>query len=157
MSSELKITNLKHASSSSNNLVLASDGGVTIKGDDFDGAWTDYYSSSTVTGWSSLTSGRNVIYYKKLGTLISVFFALEGTSNATTVSFTMPYAFITTTYPSFNGGPVWCYDNGSADSALGYVRMVSNSSQVNVYRASGTWTSSGTKIGTGSFTYPTTT
>ena len=30
MSSELKLTNLKHASSSSNNLVLASDGNVSI-------------------------------------------------------------------------------------------------------------------------------
>ena len=52
-------------------------------------AWQNY-SSSTISGWSSLSV--NKIYYKKFGKFCYVKYDLEGVSNATTASFTVPYA-----------------------------------------------------------------
>jgi len=136
-------------------LTVETDGDVTIKGDTFDAAYADWSSSSTILGWSSLTAGRRQLYYKKMGTIVSVCCHLEGTSNATTVSFTLPYNFITTDYMSFMSNSVWCYDNGSADSGPGYVELDSNTNICEVYRGSGAWTASGTKIIRVSFTYAT--
>ena len=137
-------------------LTIKTNGDVNIKGDNFDSAYTDYYSSSTITGWSSLTATRRQIYYKKMGTIVSVIYHLEGTSNAITVSFTLLHNFITTDYMSFRSHNVWCYDNGSVDSSSGYIKIDSSTNVCEVYRGSGSWTASGTKIVTGSFTYATT-
>jgi len=136
-------------------LTVETGGDVTIKGDTFDAAYADWSSSSTILGWSSLTAGRRQLYYKKMGTIVSVCCHLEGTSNATTVTFTVPYNFITTDYMSFMSQSVWCYDNGSADSGPGYVEIDSNTNICEVYRGSGAWTASGTKIIRVSFTYAT--
>src|SRR3990167_5861782 len=51
--------------------------------------WADYGGTSTITGWSSFTNQK--IFYTKVGKLVFVAFDLNGTSNATTVSFTLPY------------------------------------------------------------------
>jgi len=56
------------------------------------GAYIDYYASSTIVGWSALTSGRRDLRYKLSGKTLSVIFWLEGTSNATSVTFTLPFA-----------------------------------------------------------------
>tara|TARA_R100001530_G_scaffold129918_1_gene100510 strand:+ start:28 stop:579 length:552 start_codon:yes stop_codon:yes gene_type:complete len=138
-------------------LTVETGGDVTIKGDTFDAAYADYYSSPScsIVGWISLVAGRRQIYYKKMGTIVNVCCHLEGTSDATTVTFTVPYNFITTDYMSFMSQNVWCYDNGTADSGPGRFVMDSNTNICKVYRGSGTWTASGTKIISGSFTYAT--
>jgi hypothetical protein len=52
--------------------------------------WSNYYSSSTVVGFSSMTS--SVINYKRFGKLVFVQLNLTGTSDTTTLTFTLPYS-----------------------------------------------------------------
>lgn len=122
---------------------ITMNGGINnADGDIYNVAWTDYSSSSTVTGWSSFTNKK--IFYKKIGNLIFFMFQLSGTSNSTAVSFTLPYAMtgdlqlqmllgtatdtsstITANNAYFfiqtNGSTVYCYPNavGSNWSAAG--------------------------------------
>jgi len=65
-------------------------GSLHTTGDIYTTAWTDYSSTSTITGWSSFTVQK--IYYKKVGDLGVVEFLISGTSNAATASFTLPVA-----------------------------------------------------------------
>ena len=127
-------------------------------GDVYSVAWTDYYASSTIVGWSSLTAGRRGIYTKRLGDTVWVWFHLEGTSNATTISFTLPYASAAVqTAGDFGGLLRQTYDNTTAIAAQGKASLDFSSSTVNVWKEShlnyGTWTASGSKIITGDFWY----
>lgn len=116
-------------------------------------AWTDYTTSSTVTGWSSFTTKK--IFYQDTGKIRTVWFYLEGTSNATTTSFTMPSAAINSGMDfeslSFKGrdNTIW-FSYGP-----GLISMPANSATVNLYSSnSGTgWTASGTKTAVGQFSY----
>lgn len=123
-------------------------------GDFYSVAMTDYYASSTITGWSSLIAGRRYINYKKIGKLVWVNYHLEGTSNSTAVSFTLPYA-AQSQYGDFGGPAIFTYDNGSTITVAGAIRMVGGSSTVSAYTnmGSGAWTAAGTKISSGSFWY----
>ena len=71
---------------------LTSSGGIVNTGDLKNVAWTDYASSSTVVGWSSFTTKE--IYYKKVGKLVFVIFRIEGASDSTAASFTLPYTHV---------------------------------------------------------------
>ena len=128
---------------------------ITAAGDIYSTGWTDYYSSSTIVGWSSLTSGRRQIMYRTLGNMVFVAFHLEGTSDATTISFTVPYTSATIGsewyYTSALG---FTYDNGGYKAA-GRLGLPSNSNVVSVHKAElpGGWTATGTKIVSGQFWY----
>jgi hypothetical protein len=126
-------------------------------GDFYTVAYTDYASTSSITGWSSFTSGRKHINYKKIGKIVFVSFHLEGTSNATSISFTLPYASVSQ-YGSFGGALTFTYDNTLAKTTAGRVELSSANGQANCFSDAnaGTWTASGTKIVTGSFWYQTT-
>lgn len=50
--------------------------------------FTDYSSTSTITGWTTFTTKK--IFYKKVGKLMFVTFEIGGTSNSTSTSFTLP-------------------------------------------------------------------
>jgi len=128
---------------------------LAVTGDVYTAAWTDYAGTSTITGWSSFTSNRKLIYYKKIGKLVFVTFLLEGTSNATSVSFTLPYTAMTDAgnLMEYGGCMTEVIDNGSSVTTACKIRMDANTSTVLCYTnmATGAWTGSGTKSVRGSF------
>jgi len=114
-----------------------------------EGTWTDYSSSSTVTGWSSFTTKQ--VYYKKIGKVVFVFFDLNGTSNATSASFTLPSTPISSL--AFSGICSYCVDNGTA--LTGACRATFESTLINIRSnmSAGAWTNSGTKRTMGQLWY----
>jgi len=126
---------------------------VSIGGDAYTVAWTDYFASSTKSGWAASPTG--VINYKKVGKLVFVSFYITGTSDNTHATFTLPYAIANST-TSFNT-IIEAQDNGV--NAMGYCRVNPGVSTTTVYCYKGTdtplgaWTNSGTKYVVGSFWY----
>jgi hypothetical protein len=116
--------------------------------------FTDYSSTSTVTGWTSFTTKK--IYYKKIGKLIFATFELSGTSNATTTSFTLPTACNTSAGVQIIN---LAKDNGGTPVA-GTAFMDPNTSTLvclpTVGGSSSGWTSSGAKQVVGQVFYQTT-
>ena len=117
-------------------------------------AWVDYSGTSTITGWSSFTT--KVIRYQQSYKRITVNICLIGTSNANSVSFTLPVA------TNASSSQIWLYNIGK-DSASGYTTKlyyntagsttmaVSNSSSATGVN----WTTTGTKEIYITFTYET--
>jgi len=112
--------------------------------------WTDYSSTSTITGWSSRTETR--IYYKKLGNLVFVNYRLVGTSNSTSTNFTVPYNGVVASWLHMCVGR----DNGAAlydgpyctISTTGFVTFVKG-----IGYSTTAWTASGDKAVYGSLWY----
>jgi len=129
---------------------------LAVVGDIYTNAAADYYASSVIVGWSSLTSGRRYIFCKKVGKIVFVDFHLEGTSNSTAVSFTVPYPS-KSQYGQFGGVLSLTYDNTLlVSSAPGRCSIDGGgSTTVNCYKDSGVgaWTASGNKIAEASFWY----
>jgi len=122
---------------------------LSVTGDIYTVAWTDYSGTSTIVGWSSYTTQK--IFYKKVGKLVFVEFSLSGTSNSATTTFTLPFA-------RHNNGyslkvTIQITDNGAI--ATGLFELPSNSSTVTFYSTLGEagWTASGTKGVIGEFCY----
>jgi hypothetical protein len=145
----LKFATMSTAGAFADRLTIDHDGDV------YSTAWTDYFSSSTIVGWSSFVSGRAQIMYRTLGDMVWVAFSLEGTSNATTITFTVPYT-------SYNLGSDFAFCsalgftyNNSTYMTPGRTRLPSNSAVVTVSMgaATGGWTASGAKQITGQFWY----
>jgi len=139
----------------SNDAVLADEKmRISSAGDVYSVPWTDYYSSSTIVGWSSLTAGRRQIMYRTLGDMVWVSFHLEGTSNSGSSTFTVPYTAVTVaTSHSFGCGLGFTYDNASY-VANGTCRLGNNSNIVYCAMSAGAaWTSSGAKTVEGEFWY----
>lgn len=113
--------------------------------------WTSYKSTSSITGWTGTIAGY--INYKKLGKTVFVNFDLGGTSDSTSVEFTLPYASVETSFYSSGTG----VDNGASTRIL--IQMNSGSVvqciKGDTY-SSGSWTASGSKIARGTFWYQTT-
>ena len=131
---------------------------ITSAGDVYSTAYADYYSSSTIVGWSSLTSGRRRIMYKTIGKLVFVWFHLEGTSNATTVTFTLPYTSTSIGYGGkmFGSPLTFTYNNTAAVAIQGVVQLAVNDNVATCNLsplAGGGWTSSGVKEVAGNFMY----
>jgi len=116
-----------------------------------DSNWSDYGATSTIVGWASFTT--KLIYYKKIGNTVFVSFYLAGTSNATGVSFTLPYTNSNTVETEVVGRAV---DNGGgAVPALVFVPANTNVAYMcsDTSGSGGTWTASGTKQAFGQFFY----
>ena len=145
---------LRNNADSADNLSITDAGLATFRGaivpsnDLYTVAKTDYFSTSTKAGWSS-PSGT--IYYKKIGFQVWVIFNISGTSNASSTTFTLPYAN--------NSGefyfPCLGVDSGTAISTFALGVLGSGSSTATFYSstAGGGWTSSGTKQINGQFWY----
>ena len=111
--------------------------------------WVDYSATSTIVGWSSRST--SVLRYRIIGKQIFVQFNLIGTSNSTSITFTLPFNCIQQT--SIFAIAV---DNGATTGA-GLTQTTLNSNVVNCYSNAfgATWTSSGSKIIRGQFFYET--
>jgi len=104
-------------------------------------SWVDYSATSTIVGWSSFTVKK--ISYKIIDDAMIVDFNLEGTSNATTISFTIPsnaasYSYVLSAY---------IINNGYVPINPGRIVTVSGSNVITVQRDSQSpaFVASGTK------------
>lgn len=113
--------------------------------------WVDYSGTSTVVGWSSFTTKN--IRYSVNGNQVTVNYFIEGTSDATTITFTLPFSI------GVNGvtplqGITFGVNNGSA--AVAQFALVGNTVTLSRFSAIGSttsWANSGTKRAAGTFTY----
>jgi hypothetical protein len=116
--------------------------------------WIDFSEQSTIVGWSSFTTKR--IRYKVVGNIVYVNLTLDGTSNSTSTTFTLPYIPKITS----QGIATLTVDNGVA-AITGRFLLTASDITVICGRPSSassvtpiqTWTSSGTKTITGQFFY----
>lgn len=122
-----------------------------VEFDAFNGTWTDYSDTSTIVGFASYT--LKLVYYRKIGNTVFVNVNLYGVSNATNVTFTLPYTAKNVTGCTYYGG-AYAIDNGTA-TAGGLLGLSPNSSTVSGYStmAGAAWTGSGTKAIQGQFWY----
>lgn len=116
-------------------------------------AYQDYSGTSTIVGWASFTT--KLIYYKKIGKLVWVWWDLRGTSNTTTVTFTLPFTAANTVSHRMCSDTT---DNGVRTTTGGEGVLPGNSSTVQVYKdmSQAVWTNSGTKEAIGMIFYQTT-
>lgn len=116
--------------------------------------WTDYSTTSTIVGFGAFTTKK--IYYLKLGKQVFVSFYLDGTSDAVTLTFTLPVASGATVdyYESVARG----IDNGVALVTPCKVQLPASSSTVTVSTTlTGTgWTAANQKLVVGQLWYVTT-
>jgi hypothetical protein len=91
---------------------------------------TDYYSSSTVTGFTATMTAEELIY-KKIGKTMHVWFNILGDSNTTTFSFTLPFSNQATTRLDFQ---FRCRHADAWQTDPGLAVLNTNGSTVNLYR-----------------------
>lgn len=114
--------------------------------------WTDYSATSTIVGWSSFTTKQ--IWYEIIGKQFVLVFDLRGTSNSTTVTFTIPSTNISQISTSgILGG---CENNGSFATTPGTVFSTTSSSTVTCAKdqTGAAFTNSGAKIVQGFIVIP---
>lgn len=118
-------------------------------------AWTDYSATSTIVGWVSFTT--KALSYKKIGKTVFVSFNLVGTSNATSATFTVPYASVNVTNLYHGTLLLQAQDSGSTLTVITNVSLPPNSQIVTASSTAGIttggWTNSGTKQILGNFWY----
>jgi len=111
--------------------------------------WIDYSATSTIVGWSSFTT--KVIKYRIIGKQLFCIYNFNGTSNSTTVTFTLPNNIASSNLRSFG----FSIDNGVTIGS-NLVSQNSGSNLINVYKdnfAVNVWTASGSKLAYGQFFY----
>ena len=111
--------------------------------------WIDFSEQSTIVGWSSYTT--KVIRYKQVGNTIFVHFAVQGTSNSTSTTFTLPY------FPK-SGISVVTNISGAVNNAtnnIAWTTLTSGSNVVTFLLGTGAtaWTNTGIKGIQGQFFY----
>lgn len=115
---------------------------IVCSGDVYTVDSTDYSSTSTIVGWSSFTT--KLIYYRKVGKRVDVWFNLAGTSNSTTTSFTLPYA--NANVMEINAAAS-AEDNSSFLTTPGLIQVLANLSTASLFKdtSGANFTGSGTK------------
>lgn len=110
-------------------------------------AWTNYGEASTIVGWSAFTVKD--IHYKRRGKILEVNYRIQGTSNASAATFTLPFTLDALTYSS----GAYVVDNGVAQAYPGWMVSLASSATITVYKdmASAAFTASGTKAIRGQF------
>jgi len=128
-------------------------GAIHSTGDIYTAAWTDYSETSTVVGWSSID--YKAIYTKKIGKTVFVKFYIQGTSNSTATTFTVPYSSIAVGGGEFGALLIYGSDNSSNLTAPGVIKLPIGSNIVYVFKGlpEVVWTASGTKRIQGQFFY----
>jgi hypothetical protein len=127
-----------------------------VDGATYERGWYNYISSSTVVGFSSYVAGRYFIMIKTLGNTCWVNYYIEGVSNSTETSFTLPHTAIN--YGAafgFHTAMGFTYDN-SVYKTPGRCNLSFNDTKVWLYMTypgGTTWTASGSKVVGGQFFY----
>lgn len=124
---------------------ITSDTLVDVADEIYTDPWTDYADSSTIVGFSSITD--KFIHYKSVGNMVFLEWLLNGVSNATTMTFTIPF----TSANSLDLRVMNCYafDN-SAEQAASAALLPKNDTVVQLFVDGSTaWTNSGTKSSAG--------
>lgn len=107
-------------------------------------AWIDYSNTSTIVGWSSFTFKR--VWYMIQGDTVFFQATLNGPSNSSAISFTLPFALVSgAVAPIFYA---WGQNNGVVllNPSICYLSGVSNVVHVDRDAASLAWTASGNKL-----------
>ena len=115
------------------------------------GDWIDYAATSNITGWTTYTVKE--LKYRVIGKQVFVYYAIAGTSNSTSTSFTLPFAnssiINVSTLRGLNNGVA--YQCGT--TILANASTVTFSYWTTATNLTTTWTASGTKQITGQFFY----
>jgi hypothetical protein len=121
-------------------------GGSTVDED-----WTDYSSTSTIVGFSAFTA--KYIQYMRIADIVFVNVHLFGTSNSSTLSFTLPYSQADLGYSARVLLAVT--NNGTAQTTPGMLVVNANSNVANVYvdAAATVFATSNSKAARGHFFY----
>ena len=113
--------------------------------------WADYFSTSTIVGWAATPTG--FIRYKKIGSIVFVKYNIDGTSNATNATFTVPYAIAGGT----NFGFGYAYDAGAVAEGIGIILITTGGSTITLKTPINSgWSATGNKNTQGEFFYETT-
>ncbi len=125
--------------------------GVSIIGDVYSTAWTTFGSSSTIIGWEDPLATSTLINYKKVGNLVFIQFYLDGVSDTTAVTFTLPFTQVNTNGVELKVA-IQVGDNGGA-TVVGLLVLAANSATANCFldMAGTAWTASGNKRVQGQF------
>jgi hypothetical protein len=121
-------------------------------GDVYTVPWTQY-TGTTVVGFSSPTV--IVVLYKKVGKTVFVQFALQGNSNTSTLSFTLPFnTDVLGTNQTFQC-LVYGINNGSPQTLPARLDIPTSGKKFNIYKnlAAAGWSTSGIKGARGVFSY----
>jgi len=110
--------------------------------------WTDYFATSTIVGWQAGKTGT--IYVKKIGKTVFVSYAILGTSDSATTTFTLPYTGATGNV--YDLGMAW--DNGGP-YVVGKILLPAGDAVVTLNKdvTGAAFTNSGTKYVFGNFFY----
>lgn len=113
------------------------------------GDYIEYGGTSTIVGWSSRTT--TVVRYYLLGRQLAVLFDLEGTSNATTSTFTVPY----TASIAGQCGNLQVVNAGAVTTTPGLAQTTASSAVVSTYKdySGAAWSATLGKNATGAITY----
>jgi len=119
------------------------------------GVWTDYSTSSTIAGWQAGYTKR--IWYKKIGKTVFCAFIIDGTSDASTAQFTLPFSAVNPGTFYFGGTLIQTRDNGVNLTTAGRVLVANGGNLVSCSSnaAGAGWTTSGNKVVSGSIWYET--
>jgi hypothetical protein len=110
----------------------------------------DYSATSTVTGWASFTTKE--IYYTSIGNVLFVEFDIVGTSDATTATFTLPYARAGGVTELRTPGIIVA-DNGAYQDLPGCIKLTTNLVATYLTGTLDAFTASGIKRVKGQFWY----
>lgn len=114
-------------------------------------SWIDYSATSTVVGWSSFVDKK--IFYKIIDNMCFVFFGIDGISNTTTITFTLPVTN-TSGFLIFANGSY--HRNNSLPSVNPpRIQLANASNEVVIFRdlLGSAWTASSSKTVTGQFSF----
>jgi hypothetical protein len=114
------------------------------------GLLVNYFATSTKAGWSAYTASN--LSYMRVGNLLHVFFYIDGTSNSTTTSVTLPYSMAAGFELHW---PIRIMDN--AAYAFGFARIVTGTPSTMDFRpdaVSSNWTASARKLVIGGVVIP---
>lgn len=102
--------------------------------------WTDYSATSTIVGWSSFTT--KLIRYRILGKQMFFEVLLQGVSNSTAATFTLPNNNVNIN----NSYVIRIINNGIVNAGLADISAASNSFTTYSSTTGNTFTASGTKM-----------
>ena len=117
-------------------------------GDIYTTAWTNYFGSSTIVGWSSYTTSN--LYVKKVGNLVYVNFNISGVSDLATTTFTLADTGAT---GSMISKPIRVRNSGTFQITPGYLKFAGSTVTLYLNMNSGAFANTGTKTIQGSFVY----